>query len=86
MANEYSDVDDYLNLLDETGRNTLSEIRALIRKTVPEAKESMKYKMPFYEYHGLLSAFAAQKNYYSFYLYKLTQDRCLQFWELLRIQ
>jgi len=35
---------------------------------VPGVKETLQYRMPSYEYRGLFCAFAAQKNYMSFYV------------------
>jgi hypothetical protein len=39
-----------------------------ILETAPGIEESLKSKMPYYEYHGMLCAFASQKNYMSFYI------------------
>ena len=47
----------------------LTELRSLILETVPGAVETMKYRMPTYEYgQGILCAFASQKQYMSLYV------------------
>ena len=61
-------VDDYIAAADPARRPTLEALRALVRETVPEAEESVQYKMAYYAHHGDLCAFAAQKNYFSFYM------------------
>ena len=63
-----NDVDTYIASLDEPRRSSLEQLRKIILETVPEAEESIQYNMPAYTYHGMLCAFASQKNYMSFYL------------------
>jgi uncharacterized protein YdhG (YjbR/CyaY superfamily) len=64
------DVDEYLSRLDPETRASLSTVRALIRQVVPEATESMEYRMPTYEFRGNpLCAFAARKQYMSLYIH-----------------
>lgn len=63
-----NDVDTYIDSLDEPRKSSLQQLRRIILETVPEAKETMQYIMPYYTYHGMLCAFASQKNYMSFYL------------------
>jgi uncharacterized protein YdhG (YjbR/CyaY superfamily) len=63
-----NDVDTYIASLDEPRRSSLEQLRKIILETVPEAEETIQYNMPAYTYHGMLCAFASQKNYMSFYL------------------
>ena len=63
-----NDVNTYIDLLDEPRRSSLQQLRRIISETVPEAEETIQYNMPYYTYHGMLCAFASQKNYMSFYL------------------
>jgi uncharacterized protein YdhG (YjbR/CyaY superfamily) len=63
-----NDVDNYIDSLDEPRKTSLQQLRQIILETVPEAEETMQYNMPYYTYHGMLCAFASQKNYMSFYL------------------
>ena len=62
------DVDNYLDLLDESRKSSLQQLRRIILETVPGAEETIQYNMPYYTFHGMLCAFASQKNYMSFYL------------------
>ena len=63
------EVDEYLEQLEPQRRAALAKVRAIIREEAPEAVESMKYRMPTYEYGaGILCAFASQKRYMSLYL------------------
>lgn len=62
-------VDAYLENLVPDRRAALTELRLLIREAAPNAVESMKYRMPTYEYEGgVLVAFASQKHYMSLYM------------------
>ena len=62
-------VDEYLEGLEPKRREALTQVRALILETVSDAVETMKYKMPTYEYKGgALCAFASQKQYMSLYM------------------
>jgi uncharacterized protein YdhG (YjbR/CyaY superfamily) len=59
----------YLAGLDPERQAALTKLRALILETVPDAVETMKYRMPTYEYGpGVLCAFASQKQYMSLYV------------------
>ena len=63
------EVDEYLEGLEPNRREALSELRALVLDMVPDAIETMKYRMPTYEYQGgVLCAFASQKRYMSLYM------------------
>ena len=69
MANRTQEVDAYLESLAPERRTALAQLRSLVFRVAPAAKETMKYKMPTYEYEGeTLCAFASQKHYMSVYL------------------
>ena len=69
MSQKNRAVDAYLAGLAPARRQALSQVRALIREVVPEAEETMRYRMPTYAYHGRpLCAFASQKHYMSLYM------------------
>ena len=68
MPTSYINVDAYLNALEEPRKAALQQLRRIILETVPDAQETIQYNMPYYTYHGMLCAFAAQKRYLSFYL------------------
>jgi uncharacterized protein YdhG (YjbR/CyaY superfamily) len=57
----------YLAELPEERRAVVAQLRSLIRKAAPTAKEGMQYGMPCYSIGELLCAVAAQKGHYSLY-------------------
>ena len=61
-------VEDYIAALPDDRREALARVREVIREAAPEAAESIRYGMPYYELEGDLCALASQKNYMSFYL------------------
>jgi hypothetical protein len=61
-------VDEYIAAAPEDRRGTLAALRDLVRSAVPDAVEEIRHRMPYYAHHGDLCAFAAQKNYFSFYV------------------
>lgn len=62
------DVDSYLSKLPDDRRATLETLRGMILQAVPQAKETMQYGMPVFEYEGGMFGLAAQKNYLSLYM------------------
>jgi len=69
MTEKIEEVERYLEKLDPQRRSALAQVRSLILETVPEAVETMKYRMPTYNYReAVLCAFASQKHYMSLYV------------------
>jgi uncharacterized protein YdhG (YjbR/CyaY superfamily) len=69
MSSGTPEVDGYLENQTKERKAALTELRTLIRETVPDAVETLKYRMPTYEYaEGVLCAFASQKRYMSLYM------------------
>jgi uncharacterized protein YdhG (YjbR/CyaY superfamily) len=68
MQSKAKSVDAYLKELPEERRRVLKALRALVGKSAPNAKESMRYGMPVYDLGEMLCAMAAQKGQYSFYV------------------
>lgn len=68
MQSEAKSVAQYLAALPVDRKAALGKLRALIKQVAPEAQETMAYRMPTYELHGLFCAFASQKNYLALYL------------------
>lgn len=69
MSGRLAEVDKYLEVLSPERRAALQKLRSLILEVVPDAIESLKYRMPTYEVRGhVLCAFASQKRYMSVYL------------------
>jgi uncharacterized protein YdhG (YjbR/CyaY superfamily) len=61
-------VDEYIAGQPEAVRPKLEEVRAAIRKAVPEAVECIGYRMPGYKLHGKpMLYFAGFKEHYSLF-------------------
>ena len=61
-------VDDYIALQPEVMRPKLEQVRAAIRKAVPDAAEGIGYGMPGYKLHGKpMLYFAGFKEHYSLF-------------------
>jgi len=61
-------VDEYLAAQQEAVRSKLEQVRAAIRKAVPDAVEGIGYRMPGYKLHGKpLLYFAGFKEHYSLF-------------------
>ena len=61
-----TDVDAYIANSAREARPTLEELRKLIKSTVPEAEDGIRYNVPFYKFHGVHVGFAAYKNHAGF--------------------
>jgi uncharacterized protein YdhG (YjbR/CyaY superfamily) len=62
-------VDLYIEGLEPGRRVALSELRSVVLETVPDAVETMRYRMPTYELEGgVLCSIASQKHYMSLYM------------------
>lgn len=61
------DLDAYLAAIPAARVERFASIRALIRRLYPEAVESMRYRMPTFEYRDGWIALANQKHYISVY-------------------
>src|SRR5579859_170408 len=61
-------VDEYIAAQPEAMRPKLDQVRATIRKAVPEAVEGIGYRMPGYKLHGKpMLYFAGFKGHYSLF-------------------
>lgn len=63
----FKNVDEYISGFPEETQKLLEQVRATIKKTVPEAEEIISYQMPAYKYHGVLVYFGGYKNHLGFY-------------------
>lgn len=62
-------VQEYLAGLEPARQKALTELRSLVLSIVPDAVETLRYRMPTYERDGeVLCAFASQKQYMSLYM------------------
>ena len=64
----FQSVEDYIASQPEAARAALQKVRNTIRKAVPEAAETISYRMPTYTLRGhRLLHFAVWKQHYSIY-------------------
>ena len=72
MQSEAPDVTAYLEEVPPQRVESLKQLRALCRETLPNYEETMEYGMPSYRRAGgeIEVAFASQKNYISLYILK----------------
>ena len=69
MGEITQEVETYLQELEPERRVALEKLRELVLEVVPDAVETMQYRMPTYDYAGeMLCAFASQKHYMSLYM------------------
>ena len=69
MTTQVPEVDRYLDALEPERRAALTQLRSLVLDAAPDAVETLKYRMPTYEYGDhVLCAFASQKRYISLYV------------------
>jgi len=62
-----TDIDEYLDRLDEPKRSTLSQLRRDILAVVPDAEECISYAVPGFKVAGkTVAGFAAFKNHLSY--------------------
>jgi uncharacterized protein YdeI (YjbR/CyaY-like superfamily) len=63
-------VDDYISTAPEYARPILEKLRAIVRDTCPDAVETIKWRIPAYEYKGLLCGLAGLKSYAALVFFK----------------
>jgi uncharacterized protein YdhG (YjbR/CyaY superfamily) len=64
---EFKNVDEYIAAFPVETRVMLEELRGTILETAPEAVEVISYKMPAYQFHGMLVYFAGYAKHIGFY-------------------
>lgn len=60
-------IDSYINTFPEDVQKRLQNVRDTIHKTIPEAKEEIKWSRPAFVDDRILVMFAAFKNHIGFY-------------------
>jgi len=73
-----AEVDAYIQNLSTDRTGALAALRNLVRETVPQAEETMRYRLPTYELDEVICSFASQKHYMSLYLDTMLVDRYRQ--------
>jgi uncharacterized protein YdhG (YjbR/CyaY superfamily) len=64
---QYRSIDEYINSFPAGIQSKLKELRSLISKVAPEAKEKISYQMPTFYLNGNLVHFAAHARHIGFY-------------------
>jgi uncharacterized protein YdhG (YjbR/CyaY superfamily) len=68
MKTDFKSVDEYIASQPDGVQSVLNRVRSTIRKAVPEAEETISYKIPAYKLHGnRLLFFAGWRRHYSLY-------------------
>jgi uncharacterized protein YdeI (YjbR/CyaY-like superfamily) len=63
-------IDAYIEKSADFARPILNYLRDLVHEACPEARETVKWSMPFFEHHGQLAMMAAFKQHCAFGLWK----------------
>lgn len=66
-AQKFANVEEYIASFPEDVQAVLQQVRATIRKTAPDAEETIKYDMPTYMLNGNLVYFAGYNKHIGFY-------------------
>jgi len=61
-------VDAYIQSAGEVARKKLQEVRNSIKEVAPEARESISYGIPYYDYKGRLAWFGLFTNHIGLYI------------------
>jgi uncharacterized protein YdhG (YjbR/CyaY superfamily) len=64
---KFKTVDEYLSTFPNATQLKLRQVRALIKKYAPLAKELISYNIPAFSYNGILVYYAGYKNHIGFY-------------------
>ena len=68
MNADYNSVEQYIASQPDAAQSALHRVRRAICKAVPQAEETISYKMPTYRLHGeRMLFFAGWKRHYSLY-------------------
>lgn len=59
-------IDEYIRVAPKVAQKHLREMRTILGKVAPEAKEVLKWGMPMFEENRILFAFAAFKSHMGF--------------------
>ena len=60
------DVDDYISNAPSEARPHLEELRKIMKSTIPDIQEGIRWNVPFYRNEGQVGGFDAFKNHASF--------------------
>ena len=69
---EIASIDGYLSRLPDNVYLALENVREIIRSLVPDAEETISYKIPAFKYKSMLVGFGAAKDHCSFFVMSST--------------
>ena len=64
---KYTTINQYHQAFPKEIQIILEELRAIIKRTIPNAEEVISYNMPAFKQNGILVYYAAYKNHIGFY-------------------
>lgn len=67
MKTDFTSIDHYISEADEKVRETLQQIREVIKETAPNTTECISYGMPAFRLRRVVVYFAAFKNHISLF-------------------
>ena len=70
-------VDAYITAAPAAVRSMLRQLRSIIKSVAPNAEEKLSYGMPYYDWHGRLTYFAAFKDHVSLFIMGKSQTSYL---------
>jgi uncharacterized protein YdhG (YjbR/CyaY superfamily) len=68
MATEkikFQTADEYISSFPKNVQDILEEVRAAIKKAVPDAEEVISYQIPAFKFHGWIFYYSAYTNHFS---------------------
>lgn len=74
MRSGFTTVEGYFAVQDASMRKTLKTIRQTIKKTVPDAKEVLSYRMPAFRSHGVFVWYAGFKEHYTIFVPRVISE------------
>lgn len=63
----FKTIDEYIGIFNRDVQKILELVRQTIKKSAPEAEETINYQIPTFKFNGNLVHFAAFKNHVGFY-------------------
>ena len=62
---KFQSADEYITSLPQEQQDGLRQIRQSILEVLPDAEKTISYRLPAFEYYGMLVYFSAYKDHYS---------------------
>jgi uncharacterized protein YdhG (YjbR/CyaY superfamily) len=69
-------IDDYLAGIEDPERSALERVRRIVHSVVPGGEEVISYQLPTIKHHGMVAAFAKNRDFCSLYVGYTLQQFC----------